>query len=364
MLKVAVATGGTGGHIFPAMALEEELKKNRLVKEVNLFAAATPLSGWILENRKGDIVHIPSTGFIGKKFHSKISAIVYALKGMVKFFIILRKELPDVACGFGNWGTIPFFLVCYMYRIPFILHEQNLIPGRTTRFLSIFSRKILVSFPDSRKFLPYRKTFLTGNICRREFVDYHMSLRGRYSAWIKKHILVVGGSQGSHFLNTNLPGALLKILEDFPPLSLVHISGKRDMEMVRYMYRQEGLRVMVIDFTQDMLEFLKKSFLVVSRAGATILSEICLCGTPPILIPFAESSDSHQYYNALWFRKRGAALVIEEKNFTEEAFYNMVRDLLRSPSQLEEMSERLLELAHPDAARLAVEEILKCSNQG
>ena len=390
-MKVSIVAGGTGGHIFPAMTLEKELKKNKAVKKVTLLATTTSLSKKVLKGREKDVVSIPSQGFVGKSFYKKILAIAYALRGLFSSFMLLKKERPDLACGFGGYGTLTYLLVCYMKRIPFILHEQNIIPGRVTRFLSKFAKEILISFPDSEKFLPPKKTFFIGNISREDFVDYHRTLnKSGYEPENKKTIVIVGGSQGSHFLNRNLPGALLKILNDFPKLSIVHITGEKGKRSVEDMYnslygiskdiiaseaiqhqlpgvvsewQSNSHRVNVIDFSVNMLSLLKDARLVISRAGATILSEISLCGTPCILIPFAASADNHQYHNALWFRERAAALLIEEINFTDNFFYQSMRDLLNSPYKLKKMSSALLSLACPHAAKLAAVEVIAMKHQ-
>ncbi len=361
MLNVALVAGGTGGHIFPAMALARELKKNEMVKKVTFLATTTSLSKWVLEKEKGEVIFIPSHGFIGKNFHKKILAVISAAAGIFRSLALVRKELPDVACGFGGYGAFPFLAACYMRGIPFILHEQNLIPGRATRFLSRFAKEVLISFPDSKNLISSKKTFFTGNLCREDFTQYHHSLNNyAYEPENKNSILVVGGSQGSHFLNKNLSGVLLKVLDKFPELSIVHITGTKEKESVKDAYGLNNARVTVMDFSLDMLKLFKQARLVISRAGATVLSEICLCGIPSILIPFAASADNHQYYNALWFRERGAALLMEEKNFTEDFFYAAVIDLLSSSSQLKKMSSALIKLARPDAPQLAAERILKC----
>ena len=230
--------------------------------------------------------------------------------------------------------------------------------------MSRFSKEVLISFPDSKDLLPPGKTVFTGNLCREDFVNYHRSMdTSGCEPENKKIILVVGGSQGSHFLNQNVPGPLLKILSDFLELSIVHISGKKERESLEKIYGSKNSRVKIIDFSSDMLSLLKEARLVISRAGATILSELCLCGTPAILIPFAASSDNHQYHNALWFRERGAALMIEEIDFTKDFFYRSLRDLLNLHPQLKKMSSALLGLAQPDAVKKAVERILECYAQ-
>jgi UDP-N-acetylglucosamine--N-acetylmuramyl-(pentapeptide) pyrophosphoryl-undecaprenol N-acetylglucosamine transferase len=358
-MKIAVVTGGTGGHIFPALSLEKELKKNPYVEKIIFVAAATSLSKWVLEKRR-DIVSIPSRGFVGKRFHEKILAVALILAGLFKSLLLLKRENPDIACGFGGYGTLPFFLACRFLRIPFVLHEQNLIPGRSTRFLSRFSKEVLISFPETKYPLPNAKTVFIGNLPREDFIHYHYSLKSSgYKPEDKKLVLVIGGSQGSRFLNQNAPRPLLKILNDFPDLSIVHISGEREQKAVETLYRNEA-RARVMGFCLDMLSLFKQARLVISRAGATILSELSLCGVPSILIPFAKSADNHQYHNALWFRERGGCLLIEERDFTESFFYNTVRDLLKTPSQLVKMSEVLVSLARPDATKNAVERILKC----
>ena len=265
-----------------------------------------------------------------------------------------------MACGFGGYGSVAFLLACRLKGVPFVLHEQNLIPGRATRFLSKWAREVLISFPESVDYLPPDKSFFSGNPCREEFINFHRLLGDTgYEPGAKKVILVVGGSQGSHFLNQNLPGPLLRILDDFPGLCLVHLCGRKERGEVRNRYASRASRVEVIDFSLDVSKWLKEARLVVSRAGATILSEIGLMALPAILIPFARAADNHQYYNALWFKERGAAAMVEEADFTGDYFYGLLKELLNSPAKLKEMSASLIKLARPDAAKIVADRIIK-----
>lgn len=364
MLKVVIAAGGTGGHIFPGLALEQELRKNRQIEKIIFLAAATPSSGWILQERKNEIIIIPACGFIGKRVYKKVLAAIFSIMGLVKSLVLIKRESPDLAFGFGSYSVFPFLLACYIRGVPFILHEQNIIPGRTIRLFSRLAREVLISFPDSEKFLPHGKTFFAGNICRESFINYRRSLgESGYEPEDKKCILVIGGSQGSHFLNKNLPGVLLNVLKNFPELSLVHISGIREKKMVEDMYGKNAA-VKVLDFSDDMINLLRDCRIVITRSGATILSEISMCGVPAILIPFKESADNHQYYNALWYKERNASVLIEENDFSESFLNDILTDFLRSPLKLKKMSAEMLKLSCPDAVRLAIKRALKCLNQG
>lgn len=357
-MKIALIAGGTGGHIFPALAVEKELK-NRGIEKLIFLVSATSLASWILTP---EMISLPRGGLMGKGVVEKTKGLISIIQGLFKSLKLIEKEQPGMACGFGGYGSVAFLLACRLKGVPFILHEQNLLPGRATRFLSKFAQEVLISFPESVDYLPLNKTFFSGNPCRKEFANYHQSLgNSGYEPKAKKIILVIGGSQGSHFLNQNLPGPLLRFLDDFPDLTLVHLCGQKEREEVSKKYLSRASRVEVIDFSPDVSKWLKEARLVISRAGATILSEICLMAVPAILIPFARAADNHQYYNALWFKERGGAAIIEEANFSGEYFYHLLKELLDSPARLKEMSASLIKLAKPDAAKIMADRILRNS---
>lgn len=358
-MTIFLVTGGTGGHIFPALAVEKELRREGIEK-IKLMAATTPLASWILKGYKDNIILLPGQGFMGKGIGPKIKFLAYFMLGLLRSFILIKKEKSHLACGFGGYGSLAFLLACYFRRIPFMMQEQNLIPGRTTRFLSRLAKETLISFPESKLYLPKAKTFFSGNPCRQEFIEAHQSLaKSGYEPEKRKLLLIVGGSQGSHFLNTKLPPPLLRLLSDFPDLRIVHLCGQREKEEVREAYTGSTSRVEVIDFSFNILNWLKEAQLVISRSGATILTEISLAGVPVILIPFAAAADNHQYYNALWFSQKGAAVMVEEKGFTVASFYLLLKDFISSPARLKDMSASLIKLAQPNAAKVVVDRILR-----
>lgn len=346
-MKVLFAAGSSGGHIFPAIAAATELKNMDKAGDIRFVGGSRDIDREILGNA-------------GYKYYS-ISSRNRIMKDLVSSFVILRKFRPDLAVGFGGYVSFPVLVTARILGIPTMVHEQNVFPGLANRMLSKFANKIAVSFIGSNNFFMRKKAVVeTGNPLRPTLVKM-----GRAEALAKLGldekkftILITGGSQGAHFINE----AVLAALNGMDKVSLnaiqiIHLSGAGDYEMVAAGYKSLDVVSRVFSFFTLMDEAYSASDLVISRAGATTISELALFEKPAILIPYP-SPKVHQLENARFLEKNGAAIVIEQAGFSNGRFTSVILDLITDRDRLRLMSEKARSLSRPDAAKRLAQEIV------
>ena len=346
--RLLLTGGGTGGHLFPAVATAEQLS-SRLPESAILFIGT---------DRRLDRRHLERCGFAVRTIHS------YGLKGkrpleLLKALAVLPVSLieacwqilrfrPDVVCGVGGYVTGPVVAAAWLLRRPTVIHEQNSVPGLANRQLGRLVDRICISLPDSARFFPAGKTQLTGNPVRRPILDARQ--RCVHPAGDTKTLLVLGGSQGAHRVNELVSEALIARAESLPGFRVVHQTGPADEQWVGQRYRQAGVDCQVAAFFNDMAEVYRQADLVVSRAGATTLAEISVLGLPAILIPYPHAADDHQQRNARWYANSGGAMMFAERELTAEQLGELITQLLVDRQRLQQMSTAMAGLGIADAA--------------
>jgi len=350
-MRIIIAGGGTGGHIFPALSIAEEIKSRSSENEILFVGTRNGLEKEIIPARGFKMEFIKSGGIIGKGIIHKMGAVISAMGGIISSFRILRAFRPDVVLGVGGYVSGPTVLSAYLNFIPTAICEQNTVPGLTNRILSKFSNKIFLTFVDSAKYFPEKKTVFTGNPLRNDFKESNLRDRGHRH---KKTIFTIGGSQGASNLNRVVPPALARI--DVGEFEIFHQTGKKDVDTVRDIYKSLNLSANVFSFKSDIAEIYKKSDLIISRSGAGTISEITAMGKASILIPFPHAAHNHQLYNAKFLENAGASVIIEDGLLDETKLADQINDILNS-DKLEKMSEASSKLAKPDAANRIVEEL-------
>lgn len=346
-MKVLIAAGSSGGHIFPAIAAATALEDMDKAGEIRFVGGSRPIDREIFSK----------SGY----YYYSISSRNRILNDLVSSFVILRKFRPDLAVGFGGYVSFPVLVTAKMLGIPTMVHEQNVFPGLANRLLSKIVDKIAVSFNGSNNFF-VRKTGLieTGNPLRPALVK-----KGRQEVLAKLGlddkkftILVTGGSQGARFLNEAVTLALIGMDEALcGKVQLIHLAGAKDYEMVSSRYRSLNVAGKVYSFFSMMDEAYSAADLVISRAGATTISELALFGKPAILIPYP-SQKVHQLENAKFMEKNGAAIVIEQHDFSLDRFRSVILDLVADRDKLRRMSEKAGLLSRPDAAEKLAREMI------
>ena len=327
MTRVLIAAGGTGGHIFPALAVAEELRRRG--GEVcwlsaggmeTAFAAAHGFPVYVAPFR-------PPRGIGGAL---RLAAAVW------RAFWEFRRARPEVVLGMGGYASAPGGLAAKVAGVPLVVHEQNAAAGRANRLLCKFARQILTGFPGA---LPGGRW--VGNPARAEF----FAARKENGGGPPRRLLVLGGSQGAQVLNRAVPEALSRLPDEF---IVAHQCGLGNSESVRRAYETAGRRADVREFMDDVAAQMAAADLVVSRAGASTLSELAAAGAAAFLVPYPHAADGHQNRNAEFFTEKGAAFGCEERRMDAgtlaEFFSTMTRPML------EEAARRARELARPDAA--------------
>lgn len=324
---VLIVAGGTGGHIFPGLAVAEELKKNG----VRLSWLGTSRG---LENKVVTTAGIPLfissfKGIRGKGFSTLLFLPLTLLIAIFKMVRLLKKIKPDFIACFGGYITVPVGLSASLMKIPFLVHEQNAVMGSANRLLSKISDVVYVSYKNT-KHAPTNAQFV-GNPLRDSFYEIDIPEK----RWIGRtgplRILVLGGSLGAGTLNTHIPIILSKIARTHNlDLLILHQSGDRDRIKVDENYQNFGLKAEVKSFLEKVIDDYLWADIVICRSGAGTLSEIAAVGVGSILIPLPNAIDNHQMLNAQLLLKSGAAIVVEEKNISGNEILSLFKEGSRS----------------------------------
>lgn len=351
-MRLLVAGGGTGGHLFPGLALGEEVKTRHPRNDVLFVGSArgieareVPRAGYPLELI--DVKPLKRMGLAG--LGKGLFRLPHAFWQSVR---ILRRFDPDVVVGVGGYSSGPLVLAAWLLRIPTAIQEQNALPGFTNRVLGRFVDAVFVAFEEARKSFPRRRTHLLGNPIRRAFLDNYLHVK---APGAKVSLLVTGGSQGAHVLNQRVADAMEILAPTLgPKLTLLHQTGVKDAPEIAARYAKlagTGLEARAVPFIDDMAQAYAAADLLVCRAGATTIAELTVCKKPAILVPFPFAADDHQTVNARAMVEAGAALLLPEGELTGERLAGELRALESDRPRLAKMARASGMLGRPEAAR-------------
>ncbi|MFJ4142179.1 undecaprenyldiphospho-muramoylpentapeptide beta-N-acetylglucosaminyltransferase [Pseudomonas sp. NPDC089734] len=345
--NVLIMAGGTGGHVFPALACAQEFQ----ARGYKVHWLGTPRG---IENelvpQAGLTLHlIDATGLRGKGKLSLLKAPFMLLKALRQARRIVRDLKPVCVVGFGGYVTGPGGLAAKLAGVPLIIHEQNAVAGTANRSLASFASRICEAFPDTFSASAKRRT--TGNPVRVElFLETpRQALAGR-----KARLLVLGGSLGAEPLNKLLPEALAQVPQEIRP-EVFHQAGKKHDEVTAERYRSAGVEAQVAPFIQNMAQAYGWADLVVCRAGALTVSELAAAGLPSLLIPLPHAIDDHQSRNADYLAREGAAFVMPQATTGVAEMAERLKEVLMQPEQLNNMARTARRLARPDATNTVVD---------
>jgi UDP-N-acetylglucosamine--N-acetylmuramyl-(pentapeptide) pyrophosphoryl-undecaprenol N-acetylglucosamine transferase len=342
-MRLLVAGGGTGGHLFPGLALGEEVKTRHPRNDVLFVGSArgieareVPKAGYPLE-----IIDVGPLKRMGLP------------RAFWQSWKILRKFDPDVVVGVGGYSSGPLVLMAWLMRIPTAVQEQNALPGFTNRILGRMVDAVFIAFPEARARFPARRTHLLGNPIRRAFLDNYLHTKPSTE---RLSILVTGGSQGAHVLNLRVAEAMEILAPQLGPrLKLLHQTGVKDRDEIAARYekvsRDHGLEAQAVAFIDDMPRAYAEADLLVCRAGATTIAELTVCKKPAILVPFPFAADDHQTVNAHSMVEAGAALLMPERDLTGQKLADALREIEADRGRLSRMSRASGNLGRPEAAR-------------
>lgn len=352
MKRLILTTGGTGGHIFPALAVAESVRAQIPGCEM-LFVGGErgPEREWAFKAGL-DFVALPVKGVLGRGLRG-VATAMWLGRSLFSAWRLLRSFKPDAVLGLGGYAGFSCTMAASLMGIPTAIHEQNSVPGVTNRILARRVGKVMVSFEDmGAPAFSRESAVLTGNPVRQEIRELRDERRV-----IGRNILIVGGSQGASALNQ----VMLKELDRFKSLGLGiwHQTGREDYETVRAAYAEKYPTARVDAFIEDMREAYRFADLVVCRAGATTIAELTTAGKASILVPFPYATHDHQLNNARSLEQHGAAMIFQQSQLDDISLASAVSDLFQVPERLARMGKCARDMGIPDAGERVVAEIQK-----
>lgn len=364
-MRIVIACGASGGHIFPGIALAGELKNRDNTNEILILCSERPIDVKILKKSGYNFSAVPSEPVVfdfnpvrALKFTFKL------IKGTLFSIRALKKFKPDCMAGFGGFVSGQAVFAAWLLGIPVLIHEQNVVPGLANRIEAFFAKRIAVSFKETGQFFKNKGVVITGNPVRGTFVKLDKAL-SREELGLDKEgftLFITGGSQGASFLNNLILETFASMNhEEKSALQVIHIAGNTDYHSISEKYRFFDIRSNVFGFLDEMDKAYAASDLVIARAGATTIAELTYFGKPAILIPYPKKR-VHQLENANSISSQGAAITVEESNLDAHKMKMLLFDLLENTKKLDEMSRNSSSLGKPEAACLLREELEKIAN--
>lgn len=340
--RVFICGGGTGGHLYPALAISQKLKEKEQGLEIIFIGSQRPVEKEIMAKYGEKFIGLKVAGLKGRGLRGILSLALIPV-AILKSFYLLIKYRPGLVIGVGGYSSGPVVLASFLLRKPRIILEQNVRPGFTNRLLRYFVPRVITAFEATLPFFGQKGVFL-GNPVRPEF--YAIQPRKQRSPFT---LLVFGGSQGSHFLNQLMIDTLpfLKPVKD--KIHIIHQTGSQDHCWVKKVYLDHSFNSAEVEpFFFEMPAKFKQADLLICRSGATSLAEIIASCRAAVLIPFARAAENHQYWNAYELFSRGAALMITENEARPEKLAEKILDYFEHPEKLDSMEAKLAELRVPE----------------
>jgi UDP-N-acetylglucosamine--N-acetylmuramyl-(pentapeptide) pyrophosphoryl-undecaprenol N-acetylglucosamine transferase len=340
-MNIVIAGGGTGGHLYPCLALANTFMKRESKTEILFIGTATGIEARVVPEQGFKFQSILAQGFIGKPILGKARSLFYIIAGILQSISHLTRFSPDLVIGIGGYTAGPVMMAAFFLRIKRVILEPNFIPGIMNKVLAPFVHLTVTAFEETKHFLRARNIACLGVPVRAEILSAKTRKEGL------KSFLILGGSQGAHTINRAFIQAM-PFLEN-APIKILHQTGERDYAEVTAAYQKHKINARILKFIENMADAYASCDFVVSRAGAGTLSELAAAGLPSLLIPFPYAK-GHQEKNAEPYVKAGAAEVILDKDLTGEIIAERILSWVKDPHKLSEMAEASKRLGHPHAA--------------
>jgi len=360
-LKVIISGGGTGGHIYPGISLAYEIKGRDINNDILFVGTERGLESKLIPREGFKIIKINARGIQRKICFENLTAIIIFLISLFQSYKIIKKYKPDIVIGTGGYVSGSVVLMAVILGIPTFVHEQNVIPGITNKFLSRISRATFLSFNQSKEYFSNKaKLIFTGNPLR--FKNIKQSTDREYKKFklgsSRKTILVLGGSKGAASINRAVLGGIDLIKEVIKNnWQILLISGQDDYDNIMKMVGEDQKTFSVEPYLHDIEKAYSLADLVICRAGATTLAEIGAYSLPAILIPYPYATHNHQELNARIFAREGAAILILEKDLSDKKLAQVLHDILKDKNRLKMMARKSRELGNENSAKKIVDYI-------
>lgn len=365
-MRVIVTGGGTGGHVYPAVAIARGLQQAKQEVQILYIGTDRGLEADVVPRAGFPLVTIAVQGLERRKIWRNVPALAKISRGLREAWVQVRRFRPGVVVGTGGYVSGPVCLAAALQGIPVVLHEQNAFPGLTNRLLAILARKVCLTFPEAARHFPRRARLVTTGLPVRPEILCTDRQAGRKKLGLQEDqllVVVVGGSQGAKSINQAML-AIYKKLAGRPDVKFLHVTGRRDYEGYLEQVRSLGIdlaicgNITIKPYVYDMEFVLAAADLVIGRAGASFLAEILVRGLPSILVPYPHAAANHQEYNARAVASKGAAILILDRELKSGHLYQAVHQLLNDRKQLQVMAVAAARLGRPDALEAIMRVIL------
>ena len=348
-----IAGGGTGGHIYPAIAIAREYVARDAARRVVFVGTERGLEKTIVPKAGFPLEFIDVGGLKGKGGLDLIRNLLRVPKGFAQAWSLIGKHRPSAVLGVGGYSSGPVLVAAKLRGVPTIIHEANAFPGLANRVVAPFVSAVAVAFPDALPRMRRQDGVVTGNPIRKEFFE---ASNQQPATSNQRRLLLFGGSQGSRILNDTMTGALLFLARLKDRLEIVHQTGPNEVKKVQDAYRASAFtNARVVPYLDPIVDEIAAADLVVSRAGAMTIGELAAVGRAAILVPFAAATNNHQELNARVVEKAGGAVVITESQLSPERLGLAIAEIVNDPDRAARMGTAAKTLAEPEATKKIVD---------
>lgn len=329
-IKILIATGGTGGHVMPANGLAKHLIENNFLVDITVDNRGLK---YLKKSRNYNVKIISSSTIFQRSFFTLILSFLRILKAIIISIIYLLHSRPNMIFGMGGYSSFPVCIAAKIIGIPFIIYENNLILGKTNKYLLPFAKKIIISYGNIEgiKSQYKSKIVVTGNIIRKEILELKKKNFSRINQ--KLSLLILGGSQAAKVFAEKLPKIIIKCTKEKLGLKIYQQCLDGQKKSLSAIYRKNKIDFKLFSFTKNITNYLYKSNLVITRSGASMSAELINCKIPFISIPLPTSADNHQLKNALYYKKKGFSFLIEESQIDKNLF-QLIKSICKDKSLL------------------------------
>jgi UDP-N-acetylglucosamine--N-acetylmuramyl-(pentapeptide) pyrophosphoryl-undecaprenol N-acetylglucosamine transferase len=348
-MRLIIAGGGTGGHLFPGVAIAEEARARDPQAEILFVGTARGIEARVLPKLGLPLELIDASGLKTVGALGALRGLARVPRALLQSRRIVRRFRPDAVIGVGGYASGPLVLAAWLSGVPTAILEQNSIPGLANKILGRFVRAVFLAFDETRRFFRPHKTRLSGNPIRRALRERLLAAGGP-GGGAALRVFCFGGSLGAKAVNAIMADAAAALLRQGVAVEIVHQTGPDDRAATEERYRAAGVAADVRDFIDDMAAEYGRADLVVARAGATTVAELAAVGRPALLVPYPFAADNHQERNAAALADAGAALVLRQADLDGEKLAAAIAELARDRPRLERMREAMRALGRPDAA--------------
>jgi len=355
---VLIAGGGTGGHLFPGLAVAGQLRAARPGLELAFVNAGRPLESRVLAAAGYAQEVLPARAFRGKGLFSRLAALAVVPGSVLRALGLIKRRRPGMVLAVGGYAALPLGLAARLGGVPLAVQEQNAVPGLTNKILGKVAKRVFVAFSAASQHFPAGRAQFTGNPVRPELLAQAAETR-RAEANQRFTVLVIGGSQGAASLNQAITGALELLVERKDKMFFIHQTGESQADQVRRAYEQVGFAAEVAPFFDQVGRCYGQAHLVLCRSGAGAVSEGLATGRAMVCVPYPHAAGGHQRLNAMALVNEGAARLIPDAELTPGRAAQEIGELMDDPAALAGMERRALAMARPDAARVIAKQCLE-----